>query len=183
MQFEQLYSLVQENFEPTRINELFSVLKKYNNRRIIFSNSPTIDKNRNFTQAAMNPRRPFQKPIGLWYALGDAWLHFMYTDMDIRLHDYNTISYVDIDYADVLRINNLEKFYKFQDTFVTQNGVDWNNFSQKYKGIEIIPMFDDFRNNGRSKSGWYDQWDIPSGCIWDMSAIKNYKVLLTDSDS
>lgn len=159
-------------FTQQEHEELENVLKAYNNRRVVFTTMNKVDTNKKYPQEDNNTSFPPMKPKGMWYALGGAWNEFLkYWD---HKYVYQNVFYVDIDYTNILRINTAEKFKKFVELYnlkPERNGdfMNWIKLSQDYKGIEIIPMRYEFRH----EYFWYNGWDIPSGCIWDTSTIKN----------
>jgi hypothetical protein len=55
--------------------------------------------------------------------------------------------------------------------FFSSTFIDWNKVSKSYKGIQI----NYYSNKHRLDMLWYYGWDCESGCIWDISCIKNIK--------
>lgn len=162
---EGLYS---EGIESSKVKEHLDLIKRqYSNRRIILTNDEGVDLTREIQTQGRGP-----KPNGLWYALGSEWLHWLSTEMPDWLDDYSHAFYLDLDYSKILRINDDKKFEQFEETYSDHSNaygnVDWSFVAMKYKGIEIIP----YRMEYRTESFWYYPWDIASGCIWDLSAIK-----------
>lgn len=51
--------------------------------------------------------------------------------------------------------------------------LDWNKVKEKYQGIIIAPYQWECRL--ALESCWYYGWDCASGCIWDISCIKEFK--------
>lgn len=92
-----------------------------------------------------------------------------------RLESYEYVFSVELDYSNILKIDTSNKFKDFHNKYFNGNGIDWNRVSKDYKGIEIIPYRYEFRME--YLYSWYYTWDIPSGCIWDLSAMKDYKVI------
>lgn len=95
---------------------------------------------------------------------------------------YDHIYWLDLDYSKILRINNEQKFRKFEETYLerTPNSsyplINWGRVTQDYSGIEIIPYQWEFRMG----SDWYYPWDVASGCIWDGSTIKGFKEIVVN---
>jgi len=52
--------------------------------------------------------------------------------------------------------------------------LDWNKVKYRYQGIIISPYQGYCRCS--EKSMWYYGWDCASGCIWDLSCIKEFKL-------
>ncbi len=53
--------------------------------------------------------------------------------------------------------------------------LDWKKVKEEYQGIIIAP----YQWNCRLALGssWYYGWDCASGCIWDISCIKEFKLM------
>lgn len=49
----------------------------------------------------------------------------------------------------------------------------WDLIAKKFCGVEFIPYFTGYAK----KNFWYDSLSIPSGCIWNRTGIKNYKLI------
>lgn len=159
-------------FTQQQHEELEEVLKTFRNRRVVFTTLDHIDGTRKYEQEPNSMEYAPTKPKGMWYALGGEWNNFLkYWD---HQYIYQNVFYVDIDYTNILRINTKERFENFTQQYnlkPEKEGffIDWIRVAKEYKGIEIIPM----RHESKLKHFWYYGWDIPSGCIWDTSAIKN----------
>jgi hypothetical protein len=47
--------------------------------------------------------------------------------------------------------------------------IDWDKVkSEGFKGIQIMPYFEDFAE----VNDWYSSWDCSSGTIWDAALVK-----------
>jgi hypothetical protein len=167
---ENLYDNIINEFTNEEHKKLEEVLRVYGNRRIVFTDRDEIQIGKTYEQQSENELR--RKPTGLWYALGGAWNEFL-NSWNNHGYEYKNVFYIDIDYTDIIRINTSDKFKKFAEEYFdsSMDYINWNKVSKKYKGIEIIPMRWDMRH----KFFWYNGWDLPSGCIWNTSCIKNYK--------
>ena len=116
------------------------------------------------------------KPNGLWYAVGNAWLDWCKTEEPEWIRE-NTFE-LDVDTRDIIVLNSYSDMSLFNDTFgeapsaVTYyKNINWNRVAEKYKGIEI-PFYE---WHLRYEWIWYYAWDCASGCIWDLSAVKEVR--------
>lgn len=178
MEFDKLYCELMLEFSQQEGSDITDLLKsKYRNRRIILTNGnfQPMDK-------SIDAQRTHNKPAGSWYSLGEYWAKWMRSEQPDWFESYDKIYMLDLDYSKILRINNAKKMEIFQNKYGVQpykqhndfTMIDWKRVAEDYTGIEIIPMI------WKNSRDWYRTWDIPSGCIWDSSAIKNYKEIATD---
>jgi len=66
------------------------------------------------------------------------------------------------------KYRNLDEYFKNSKIKI----VDWSKVSKDFAGIECCPYpVDDFHT--AIENIWYAGIDVPSGCIWDVSAISN----------
>lgn len=117
------------------------------------------------------------KPLGLWYAVGDEWIDWCDGNMTEWQHEH--IFKLDIDMTDILHLNTDQKVLAFNTEYevkdeislryMSMSRIDWERVAQEYKGIEISP----YAHRLRLNIIWYYGWDVSSGCIWDVSCIKN----------
>jgi hypothetical protein len=178
-QFNREYQKLLKEFSQQEGSDITDLLKsKYRNRRIILTNGnfQPMDK-------SIDAQRTHNKPAGSWYSLGEYWAKWMRSEQPDWFASYDKIYMLDLDYSKILRINNGQKMKDFQNKYGEQPYksyndftmmIDWKKVAEDYGGIEIIPMV------WQNSRDWYRTWDIPSGCIWDSSAIKNYKEIATD---
>ena len=163
----ELMKMLNEDFIPRSVNVIGS--------RSTNSDSNTLDLNRTYEQSDN-----WSKPNGLWYQIGGKWNRlcninnkeaeiYGYKKHDIfKIKKYNII--LDIDFTNIAIIDTNEKIREFDEKFRgdTVYSVKWSEVAKIYKGIE----FPRLRHISWFK--WMDSWDIDSGCIWDLTAIKNY---------
>ena len=177
MRFEQLYSVIKEDFDSSdeNVENILTILSNHPKEKIAFLDGPVIIKSTQYEQSEES--FTFDKPKGFWYAQGGAWADYMFLYDQERYEDYHYIASLNIDYSNVLKINTQKKFQDFHDTYSIKRkfgpAIDWKRVAKEYKGIEIIPYFREFRNTYL----WYNMWDLASGCIWDLSAIKGYEII------
>lgn len=141
----------------------------------------------NCEQNAMN----WMKPRGLWVSdeeQADAWLRWVDQEggKDFRQrckHAY----YIDLAKGhNVLIIDNFEELLEFSHTFRMRPDdwpdgmadlgrhvvyLSWPRIAQDYQGVIVTPYQWDARFDHRTN--WYYGWDVASGCIWDVAAIKS----------
>lgn len=177
MKFSELYNLINEDFDDSdsNIELILKSLEKHSNEKLAFLDGPLILKTVEYTQEQES--YTFSKPDGLWYALGDAWGQYL-KKFDKEIYKkYHYIASLNIDYTNILKIDSSQKFEDFHKNYSIKRNfgpaIDWKKVSEDYKGIEIIPYRPDFRHIYM----WYNTWDLASGCIWDLSVIKDYKII------
>lgn len=126
------------------------------------------------------------KPSGLWYGIDWAWEEWCIGNMPDWQHQNHFE--LDVDMEKILVLDSVEKVDKFQSEFgefsswakklkteihgfdLDVISINWSNVSEKYSGIEINP----YQYSLRRKL-WLSGWDISSGCIWNLSAVKSYE--------
>lgn len=120
------------------------------------------------------------KPSGLWVSIGEAWKKFC-IDAQFRRHALDYVYQVHLsDTANILTLDNPAKVEAFEAAFkevgdkdymgIYYPSIHWRDVAECYQGI-IIPTH---RLHG---SKWHRTWDIPSGCIWDASAIASVELV------
>lgn len=121
------------------------------------------------------------KPDGFWYSLGTEWMEWVGDNMPEWICD-NVIE-IDIDLSKVLVLETVEQcedFFK-KYGFEVCSGIhyiDWEQVCKNHTGVEIRNYYDlKWSKSILDKSHyWLYPWDVSSGCIWDLSIIKNYEV-------
>jgi hypothetical protein len=127
------------------------------------------------------------KPWGLWYQINNSWAEWCGSNWESKLRKNNIR--ITIDLTNILVLNTIKKVKDFNEKYIivllkTPNFdfkvIDWNKVRKDYKGIEL-------RNYHKINDSkfmffsieflWLMTWDVDSGCIWDLSAIKNTKNL------
>ncbi len=147
-------------------------LKKIGSRdRIVLGTKDSIDFN-----FKIPPSRIGFKPTGLWYGFGTSWIDFIRAEMPERETEH--VFKIDIYDDDIIDVDKEGMFLWFSKRYKDpekegrfgNHKIDWPEVTKKYKGIEFPIYFDKYR--GDPEHQWYYPWDIASGCIWDLSAIK-----------
>jgi hypothetical protein len=122
------------------------------------------------------------KPIGLWYAFGRSWLEWCIDEMPDRLNDNNFE--LTVNPERILVIETLADAIRFSKENADQKylkmgmlHVDWRKVIARYAGMEIPNYWhiraDIFRTIPILT--WLYSWDVPSGVIWDLSAVVSVK--------
>jgi hypothetical protein len=111
----------------------------------------------------------YNKPQGLWYAVGTEWLDWTESEMP----DWKGDHFYKIEITDkVLRINTERKFIQLMNGYRHEYGygmgIDWPKLAENYSGIEISPY-----RNDCNRYMWYSGWDVASGCLWKRDAVQN----------
>jgi hypothetical protein len=146
--------------------------------RIINTNAENVD----FRKVPASLQQIGSKPIGIWYALGNAWLEWIETEMPRRKKPYNFKIEVNLNKMIVLNtIKAVEDFIKLYAVLPSRHNpmnnnfiknwlieINWPEVCKKYSGIELNPYFSQLHHDYM----WYNVWDVPSGCIWKEDAIK-----------
>ena len=137
------------------------------------TDSPTLDLNKAYIQNRF-------KPVGIWYEIDDNWKGWCSYQMPEWIKKYDII--LDIDMTNILRMNDEKTVFEFIEKYQKNDllggllkNVDWVRVSNDYKGIELTDV-DSLKHGELGMVQWVDTWDVDSGCIWDLSAIKNYSV-------
>jgi len=118
------------------------------------------------------------KPNGLWYSFDNYWDTFLsLTDFRYTLK-YDKCVEIFVDTKKFICIDTVEILVKFDNIFSDNRGfINWEDVSNHYDGIEIgnnYPIIEEFCNSHYpNKLHWFRCFDIPSGCVWNLSAILN----------
>ena len=119
------------------------------------------------------------KPHGFWYSLNDEWKEWCTTEMPHWIFPNNFE--LDIDMSKILLIQSTIDIIAFQKKYVIEGHhqydsfIDWGTVKKDYKGIEIQKYYHIKYMLGYNFPIWFYGWDVSSGCIWDLSIIKNIK--------
>lgn len=90
--------------------------------------------------------------------------------------------------ANILHLKTPEEIFEFTKKFPLKSRdwdaewdtyqLDWDEVKSLYQGIIIAPYQWSCRLS--LESCWYYGWDIPSGCLWDLKCIKEFKRIEND---
>lgn len=130
-----------------------------------------------------------RKPIGLWYDIDFSWTDWCKENTD---WSYGNHFELEIEMNKILLIDTEDKFKSFLKQFgavpyyakefssspspeikkmglnIRKEHIDWKKVCSLYSGIEINP-YDCYYNYVFS---FINSWDVASGCIWNLNAIK-----------
>jgi len=135
-------------------------------------------------------RDHYFKPHGLWISDADSygWKEWCTAEEFALEHlEYEHLIELDPD-NNVLFIRNVEELDKFHEQYCVDilahvtdprlgHRKDWINWTwvyPLYQGIIITPYLWERRMFGYM---WYYGWDCAGGCIWDLNAIRTFKLL------
>lgn len=127
------------------------------------------------------------KPCGLWYSFGSEWADFVKNNLPEKSNTKNKII-LNVNFKKILLLDSKEKCISFYEKYhytgeeIDFPEINWSLVADEYYGIEV-KNFNNFRPESPKREkeiGWLYGWDVSSGCIWNMSAIKSYKVYTND---
>jgi len=152
-------------------------------KRYHMTKEDRLDLSRKYTQ-----RTGDLKPKGLWYSIENEWAEWVKYNMPHWAERYNL--QLVLKQSNILVIDSMEKLVGFQAQYEigmetrTSLGfvmVDWERVAENYSGIEIRNYYQikgdimkDHKNLNRYL--WFTGWDVPSGCIWNLSEVDGYVV-------
>ena len=123
------------------------------------------------------------KPMGIWYGIDDEWLRWMKGNMNHWVRPYNIE--IDVEESKMLIISTIpqldafiKKYHKRGSEFEFMGEINWKRVAKDYSGIEIQNYYELKWGDYPYRMGamWFHGWDVSSGCIWDLSIIKNQKL-------
>lgn len=127
--------------------------------------------------------RPFGKPRGLFYSVGDEWVEWCKSEMPKWLDDYRFMYEVVLVEDRVMRITTADALKSFDveygigrssaAAFFGEVVPDWRRVAQTHGGIEIAP----YQYSHRFNMTWYYGWDVASGCVWSKGAVADVRLL------
>lgn len=139
----------------------------------------------------------FGKPHGLWFSVEDYtddqnWKTWCESE-DFRLEHLKYKYRVGIrQNSDILLLSTPEEIvgfglkyagndpYDFRKTYASPYKtpyiywIKWDEIMEKHDGIIIAPY--QWSCRMPSQTMWYYGWDCASGCVWNMSAIEEFKL-------
>lgn len=174
---EETYALDYDDYpeDPKKYEKISpETIKKINSRdRIVLGTKDNIDLN-----FKVPPSKIGYKPTGLWYGFGTSWIDFIRQEIPDRETEHVFKIEVEYNSEDMITIDNDKTFLWFSKRFKDPENegrfgnhkINWPEVTKKYKGIEFPIYFNKYRRD--LEHDWYYPWDIASGCIWDLSAVK-----------
>lgn len=117
-------------------------------------------------------RKPFG---GLWYAFGNNWIGWS-QQVPERLRMF--VHEIKINKDKMLILDSKEQTNKFEQDYGMKRDlgqkyeiiIDWSKVSKDYGGIEL-------QRSAMHFIDWQENWDIPSGCVWNQDAVADTKLL------
>jgi len=127
-----------------------------------------------FKNVPINEQEIHFKPKGLWFSFGTEWIDFVTREYRGNNYSIQNVNVYDIETNDskILTIG-MENESLFLETYGVENdsdsmNVDWKKVASDWSGVEILI------NPRELNERWlWSTWDIPSGCVWDISGIKS----------
>lgn len=126
---------------------------------------------------------PYHKPKGLWITDDSEynWERWV-REEDFCTEKFVCKSQIDLDLTDIHWIKNLRQFDAFNKKFsmetkalglprLVDKTINWQLVASHYKGVIITPYQGQRRLN--RNCNWYYGWDVASGCIWNISAVRS----------
>jgi len=147
-------------------------------KRIHYSDAETLCLEKKYLQGIYK-----LKPCGLWYSINNEWLKWCKSEMPSWITKFKFE--LNINTSNILIISNISELqsfcseYKYKlNPFKSLDYIEWARVSKNYDGIEIR-NYDNLKydRNLDYKNVWVYGWDISSGCIWNLQALKNYNKL------
>jgi hypothetical protein len=155
------------NLKKIILEELQEVVRSTN------SDEPSLDLNRVYQQ------EPDMKPKGLWYEIDDDWKKWCSYGMPEWLKKYDIR--IELDMSNILILKSKLAAKLFVEKYGIDDGgymyyINWPRVAEDYDGIELPDgrMFS-YTPEFRSVA-MFTSWDVDSGCVWNLKAIKNYEV-------
>lgn len=126
-------------------------------------------------------RDPCLKPEGFWITppyTDDNWEAWCLSE-DWRCGHLTHVHEIEIDNTALLHLSSEEHI----DQFTRDYGqgaryhcyIKWSEVADKYKGILISPYI--WSRRLAEHTFWYYGWDCASGAIWDVTAIKDVRLI------
>ena len=158
--------------------ELFSLCRslKYT-QRIIFSDEPFV-----VSDFVDMPQLVSNKPYGLWYSFGPAWIDFLSNGYQFpkrpiwcqkHLFSITHVYKLHLRRKYIYKIANRSDLDRFAKKYGYRGKINWGRVKKRWGGVEIRWQGED----AEKAYEWYDGWDVSSGCIWDRRAINRVKLL------
>ena len=121
---------------------------------------------------------PYDKPTGLWYAFGSAWLDWCKSEMPHWRGKYFYEVFIGesrmLVIHDELELDAFSKKYGIEGSGYSigfgrfELAIDWESVAKDYDGIDI-PVY---LWSCRMEYSWYYGWDVAAGCIWNLRQVE-----------
>lgn len=155
---------------------------------IHYTDKPFSLEPRSYEQSELHSQ---SKPSGFWVSVEGVYdwpwwcveetfgVERLVVSYDVILKEDANILYLETEY-DILDFTKEYPYLREQWKDLKGLGImqsyelDWNKVKAKYQGIIISPYQWNCRLDQRCQ--WYYGWDCASGCLWDLSCIKEIKL-------
>jgi len=126
--------------------------------------------------------RPDDKPQGLWYSVGNAWVDWCVGETFDGLGRWQYE--LEVDFSKMLVLSTIKAIRDFTKEYGVKERyeagfksgpfkLDWPKIKKLYSGVEINPYQWKLRHDKRFR--WYYSWDVASDCIWKSNALIGWK--------
>lgn len=166
--------------------KLFDILegrfKSWGSKERIHVSSEKIENLKDYTN---QQKKMSLKPIGMWYAFGEEWLKWVYSEEMFSSwgKDYDRYRYkIFVDKSKILTLLTEQDVIKFVDKYHHkidgyEKYINWFDVVKDYSGFEIPNYFNSEIYKLRRNYTWLYAFDVPSGCIWNPNAITKIKLI------
>jgi hypothetical protein len=116
------------------------------------------------------------KPNGMWYAMDYRWQAWCDEHDAWRFANYRYVYALAVDTSKVCVLDDVKPAMAFHWKYgYSREGnfkaIDWEKVMADYSGIEVR-NYDELNLACSFRSViWLRNWDVNSGCIWDLSAV------------
>lgn len=143
------------------------------------------------------------KPIGLWYATNKEWINFSKNWASYKYMYMIKLKYTTLDKPNsnsVLKITNKNDVIEFTLKYgIIEKGyfdkmeyknINWQNVEKDFGGVDVTELFlreahfiqeyNTYEYKIKLSDydiTWLNTWDVPSGCVWNPKAIKQFKLI------
>lgn len=150
-----------------------------------FAHEPVMEFDREYAYPKLERPSTYSKPVGFWFSnedSADGWKTWCASEnfYSERLENEHVVELAED--ATILYLRTVEEMRAFQvkygrqidphDFYRTLSApytIMWDLVALDYQGI-VIPRY---MYEARWGMEWYYTWDVASGCVWDLSAIKS----------
>jgi hypothetical protein len=123
----------------------------------------------------------FKKPVGLWVSVDEeyGWKEWCLIEgfrLESLSYKYEVVLKSN---ANVIILTTKEEIIDFSAKYFKKgeywfdSKLDWAKVKETYQGIIITP----YQDGLDEEYSWYYGWDCASGCIWDVSCIKEFNLI------
>lgn len=156
--------------------------KSWGSKERIHVSSKKINNLENYTN---QQKLTSLKPIGIWYAFGEQWLKWVYSEEMFGSwgKDYDRYRYkIYVDESKILKLLTVQDITQFAQKYSYKDEpynslINWGKVTKNYSGFEVPNYFDSDIYKLRRNYLWLYSLDVPSGCIWNPDAITKIKLI------